>query len=182
MMTEVRRQTNERRSSPNSAKVGRPVMHQMAEYGDEICEWIANGKTLRAYCRQKGKPNWVTIYRWKAQDEKFARRLAEARDLGEDAIVQECFAIADTPMIGKRVKEGPHGTEITRQDMLGHRKLQIWTRLQLLAKWNPTKYGDRTTLAGDKDNPLIPQQMSDEERAAKITAILNAATSRKNGK
>ena len=85
-------------------------------------------------------------------------------------------------MVGKRVKEGPDGTEITREDMLGHRKLQIWTRLQLLAKWNPTKYGDRTTLAGDKNNPLIPQQMSDEERAAKIAAILNAANSRKNGK
>jgi hypothetical protein len=86
-------------------------MYQMAEYGHEICEWIANGKTLRAY-------------RWKAQDEEFARRLAEARDLGEDAIAQECLQIADTPMIGKRMKDGPAGKETTREDMLGHRKLR----------------------------------------------------------
>jgi hypothetical protein len=155
-------------------------MHKLTEYADEICGWIANGKTLRAYCRRKGKPNWVTIYRWKEQDEEFAKRLAEARDLGEDAIAQECLAIADTPMFGKRVKEGRDGTEITREDMLGHRKLQIWTRLQLLAKWNPTKYGDRTTLVGDKDNPLVPRQLSDEERAAKITAILETARKRVN--
>lgn len=159
--------------------MGRPLVYQMRDYADEICEWIANGQTLRAYCRQRGKPNWVTIYGWKAKDEEFARRLTEARDLGEDAIAQECLAIADTPMIGKRVKDGPGGTETTREDMLGHRKLQIWTRLQLLAKWNPTKYGDRTTLAGDRDNPLIPRQLSDEERAAKIAAILNSARTRK---
>jgi hypothetical protein len=114
-MTELRRRT------------GRRVMHQMADYADEICEWIANGKTLRAYCRQKRKPNWVTIYRWKAQDEEFARRLAEARDLGEDAIAQECLQIADTPMIGKRMKDGSAGKETTREDMLGHRKLRRGT-------------------------------------------------------
>ena len=44
----------------------KPVTHPMVDYADEICEWIANGKTLRAYCGQKGKPNWVTIYRWKS--------------------------------------------------------------------------------------------------------------------
>ena len=27
-------------------------------------------------------------------------------------------------------------------------------KLKLLAKWNPKKYGDRTVIAGDKDNPL----------------------------
>ena len=38
--------------------------------------------------------------------------------------------------------------------MLGHRKLQIETRLKLLAKWNPKKYGDRVTMAGDAENPM----------------------------
>jgi len=43
---------------------------------------------------------------------------------------------------------------VTTEDMLGHRKLQIETRLKLLAKWNPKKYGDRVTMAGDAENPL----------------------------
>jgi hypothetical protein len=43
---------------------------------------------------------------------------------------------------------------ITEEDMLGHRKLQIETRLKLLAKFHPTKYGDKVMLAGDKENPL----------------------------
>jgi len=34
------------------------------------------------------------------------------------------------------------------------RKNQIETRLKLLAKWNPRKYGDKTVLAGDPDAPV----------------------------
>ena len=30
--------------------------------------------------------------------------------------------------------------------MLGHRKLQIETRLKLLAKWDPKRYGDKVDL------------------------------------
>jgi hypothetical protein len=41
--------------------------------------------------------------------------------------------------------------------MLGHRKLQIETRLKLLAKFNPKKYGDRQILAGDPDSPFEVQ-------------------------
>ena len=36
--------------------------------------------------------------------------------------------------------------KIKREDMLGHRKLQIETRLKLLAKWNPKKWGDKQTI------------------------------------
>ena len=32
-------------------------------YATEVCEWIAQGKTLRSYCRQDGKPSRETIDR-----------------------------------------------------------------------------------------------------------------------
>jgi hypothetical protein len=38
--------------------------------------------------------------------------------------------------------------------MLGHRKMQIETRLKLLACWNPKKYGNKVALGGDADNPI----------------------------
>ena len=63
--------------------------------------------------------------------------------------------IADTPVVGEETTEKANGdTETRKGDMLGHRKLQIETRLKLLAKWDPKRYGERTTLAGDPDNPL----------------------------
>ena len=33
-------------------------------------------------------------------------------------------------------------------------KLRAWARLQLLAKWQPKKYGDKLELTGDGSNPV----------------------------
>jgi hypothetical protein len=41
-------------------------------------------------------------------------------------------------------------------------KLRIETRLKLLAKWNPKRYGDKMTLAGDPDAPLASQGATPE--------------------
>lgn len=78
-------------------------------------------------------------------DPDFATRFARARERGADAIAQEALEIADTPVEGVR-KEigGKDGPKEIYEDMLGHRKLQVETRLKLLAKWFPQKYGDKT--------------------------------------
>jgi hypothetical protein len=57
-------------------------------------------------------------------------------------------------MMGQIQTMDDKGSTIRTEDMLGHRKLQIETRLKLLAKWNPKKYGDRVAVAGDAENPL----------------------------
>jgi hypothetical protein len=69
--------------------------------------------------------------------------IARAREEGFDAIAAECLEIADTPLVGAKIKKRGDGIEETREDMLGHRKLQIETRLKLLAKWDPKRYGDK---------------------------------------
>lgn len=78
-------------------------------------------------------------------DPEFATRFARARERGADAIAHEALEIADNPVEGVRTETGgKDGTKEIREDMLGHRKLQIETRLKLLAKWFPQKYGDKT--------------------------------------
>jgi hypothetical protein len=90
-----------------------------------------------------------------ARDETLSAAIARARDIGYDKMAEECLQIADTPVEGRKIVETDDGKVMyTREDMLGHRKLQIETRLKLLAKFNPKKYGDRAILAGDADNPL----------------------------
>jgi hypothetical protein len=113
---------------------------------DEICERLSIGEPLRQICRDEHMPSWVNVYRWIKQDEALALRIAQARELGFDAIAEEAMSIADTPVEGETTKTTETGTEVTRADMLGHRKLQIETRLKLLAKWSPKKYGDSTRL------------------------------------
>jgi hypothetical protein len=81
-----------------------------------------------------------------AKDEEFAKRFAHAREIGFDVIAEETLAIANTPVEGVRIEETDIGTKTVKEDALGHRKLQIETRLKLLAKWNPKKYGDKLDL------------------------------------
>lgn len=115
------------------------------DIADKICARIACGETLRAICREDGFPSHTTVYTWLDEQPEFALRFGRARAQGEDVIAQECLAIADTPVEGVETTVKPDGSvEEKRGDMLGHRKLQIETRLKLLAKWNPKKYGDKT--------------------------------------
>lgn len=110
---------------------------------DEIVERISKGETMREICREENMPVWQSVYRWMESDEDFKRRIAGAREMGFDAIAQDCLRIADTPIVGVRTMVDGRGETITREDMLGHRKLQVETRLKLLSKWDPKRYGDR---------------------------------------
>lgn len=124
-------------------KGGRPREAVPQDKAKAIVEWISEGKTLRDWCRQNGV-GFTTVYDWMAKDQQFAGDIARARETGEEVIAQECMAIADSPLIGEEITQKDNGgIEIKRSDMLGHRKLQIETRLKLLAKWNPKKWGDR---------------------------------------
>jgi terminase small subunit-like protein len=127
------------------------------ELQEELLDWIASGQTLRAFCRQPNKPAWRTVYTWLEADADFAARIARARDLGADAIAEEALSIADTPLEGVVTTTDEDGTKTVTEDMLGHRKLQVETRLKLLAKWNPKKYGDKIdhTLTGKNGGPIV---------------------------
>ncbi len=116
------------------------------ETADAIVHWIAEGKPLREFCRQNDV-KWRTVYDWLEAQPDFATRFARARNVGADAIAEQALEIADTPLEGVRTETttGEEGiTKEVREDMLGHRKLQVETRLKLLAKWFPQKYGDKT--------------------------------------
>ena len=143
-------------------KIGRPSKYT-PELADEICQRLSNGEPLRQICRDDHMPAWQKIYEWMAKDEKLSGAIAHARDLGYDAMAEECLIIADTPKFGQTQVMTDKGSSTTVEDMLGHRKLQIETRLKLLAKFNPKKYGERVQLAGSKDEPL--------EVNAKIEAV-----------
>jgi hypothetical protein len=158
-------------------KTGRPTKYSL-EIAHEICERLSDGEPLRQICRSDGMPAWRTVYDWIYRDDALgvegaglSAAIAHARDIGYDAIAEDLLNIADTPLMGEEETSSANGLTITRKDMLGHRKLQIETRLKLLAKWNPKKYGERTTLAGDKENPLQIDSNVDEKFAAMITNL-----------
>lgn len=119
-------------SASQPRKIGRPVEPINREIADQVVDWISQGKTLREFCRQPGNPSFVTVYEWLAKDEEFAVRFAHARETGHEVLAQECAAIADENCID--------------QVDVGRNRLRIETRLKLLAKWNPKKWGEKQSV------------------------------------
>ena len=137
---------------------GRPIEEVPVDIAAEVLHWLGEGKTLRAYCRQEGKPSYRAIYRWLDKDEEFSSRFAQARDLGEDVIAQECLAIADDES-----KDVYGELELPNNVAVNRAKLRIETRLKLLAKWNPKKYGDKIMHQGDESQPLVVRHIGKGE-------------------
>ncbi|WP_369820963.1 terminase [Pseudorhodoferax sp. Leaf274] len=122
---------------------------------DAICSRLRTGEPMASICRDESMPAVRTVGDWKDANPAFAASIARAREEGFDALAAECLEIANTPLEGIESTTKPNGdVEEKRGDMLGHRKLQIETRLKLLAKWDPKRYGDKMQIAGDPDAPL----------------------------
>lgn len=99
-------------------------------------------------CSDEGMPSDRAVRYWIESKPDVASVIAHARESGFDVIANDCLNIADTPVQGEELKYNEAGELIERKvgDMLGHRKVQIETRLKLLAKWDPKRYGDKVDL------------------------------------
>jgi hypothetical protein len=146
------------------------------ELADQICDLVSNGVNLRKVCRMDGMPSWRTVYNWVVEHPEFASRLARAREMGYDALAEEALEIANTPHLGQKkvfssgAGEDEDSMTVTEDDMLGHRKLQIETRLKLLAVWDPKRYGNKVQLGGDGGNPIKVEAQVEAENL--LSAIL----------
>ena len=95
-------------------------------------------------CRDDHIPHRATIHRWIMDDvHGFRDSYTRARELGLDVMADEILEIANTPVEGVRREESEDGYKVVREDMLGHRRLQVDARKWLLAKLAPKKYGDK---------------------------------------
>lgn len=116
-----------------------------------ICRRLAEGETLRSICRLPGMPAHSTVCGWAIGDgapSGFADRYARARSVGLDVLADEILDIANQPQTGEIITENDRGREIRKEDMLGHRRLQIDARKWLLSKLRPDRYGDRMAVEG----------------------------------
>lgn len=129
------------RKKPRVRKPSAAPANQPAAWLDDLCEWLSNGKTLREFCRQPGRPNFQRIYDAIDLDPVAAGRVARARDIGHDVIADECGAIADDA--SNDWMDTRNGPQINAEHVQ-RSKLRIETRLKLLACWNPKKYGNKT--------------------------------------
>ena len=136
------------------AKRGRPTKRTDAICA-EIVERLAQGVPLAEICRADDMPGVQTVSDWMSADPEFSVRIARARDIGYDRIAVDALRIADTPIQGIiEVEEADGSVKLTKKDAIEHRRLQVDTRLKLLAKWCPKRYGERLQHSGDPDAPI----------------------------
>jgi hypothetical protein len=158
--------------------IGRPSSYDPV-VAEQICELLSEGVPLREICRMEGMPPWRNIYFWMARDPDLSAHIARAREVGYDNIAEECLHIADTPQLGEEVSEntdekGIKTVTVKKVDMLGHRKLQIETRLKLLAKWS-NKYSDKTVITGDPNGAPIKTEEAGSGRLYELIRNMEMA-------
>lgn len=134
---------------------GKPTVFTPA-IGRRILDGLCKGMPLTILCVAEDMPGYDTVRDWAAADPLFYVALTRARNAGFDQIALDALAIADTPMEGEIITDKADGGGNRRADMLGHRRLQVETRLKLLEKWDPTRYGRKNTreVSGSAGGPV----------------------------
>tara|TARA_Y100001972_G_scaffold42161_1_gene52022 strand:+ start:133 stop:618 length:486 start_codon:yes stop_codon:yes gene_type:complete len=135
-------------------KLGRPKINLKAspykETIEEVLFWISSGQTLRAYCRQKNKPCYATIYSWMNipdcnESEEFSKRFVHARERGAEMIGESILESLNEPprMIGEDDQRiDPAWVQLKR--------VKADVTLRLLSKWS-SRYSDKV-IGIDKAN------------------------------
>lgn len=110
------------------------------DMGAEICRRVADGENLRRLSALPAFPSRDTIYNWLNSEKSFADQYARARELRADSRNEEIDEIR------QKLTNGQISSDVAR--------VAIDSLRWQAGKEKPKVYGERMTLAGDKENPL----------------------------
>ncbi|MDH0114064.1 terminase small subunit protein [Rhizobium pusense] len=146
--------------------MARPSSYSV-EVADTICERLAEGKSLNSICASDDMPHKATVFRWLSSHDEFRDQYARAREAQADVLFDEILDIANTPIEGTKTKLDKDGevVEISKGDMIEHRRLQIDARKWMAGKLRPKVYGDKldVDLTGALDFVVNAKPMTEEE-------------------
>lgn len=172
--------TNKKPDTPVKPKlpVGRPSKNT-PELRTEICERLSKGEPLAQICRDSWMPHDSVVRDWMRADPAFSLAIAGARERGFDVIAQDCLAIADdarNDYMTKLAEDGDEKAMAYDAEHVQRSKLRIETRLKLLAKWDPKRYGERQQV---DVNDVTPRSIEDVR--ARLAALTVKARAQKTG-
>jgi hypothetical protein len=119
-----------------------------------------------------------TVYDWLRADPDAQEAVRLARDLGFDWLAHECLKIADDT--SQDVVFDGEGVPHSNRTAVLRAKVRIWTRLQLLSRWDPSRYGAARTVKVEGEvqtvtrHTIDPALLSPEQRDA-LRSLLDYA-------
>ena len=146
---------------------GQPTKYS-PELAAEILTRIAEGESLHKITKEAGMPSHSSVYLWLMLYPDFSDKYACAREEQAETLADEIVAIADEPPAEVIDDKGVSRTD---SGWVTWQKNRVDARKWVAAKLKPKKYGERTTLAGDKDNPVEVNGNSDEFFKAVLTNL-----------
>lgn len=165
----AKKATARKKAAPK--KNGRPTKRTQAVVWT-IIEKLSQGIPLTQICAPEKMPGVRTVYDWMDADPVLSAAIARARDMGFDALAEEALEIADDGTNDYVTRKNADGTEYEafNAEHVQRSKLRVETRLKLLAKWNPKKYGDKldVTSGGEK----IQREAGETEKFSRLAALM----------
>lgn len=165
--------TEEQQEQPPKRRRGRPKKSEAEklkkrpqlyteDLADEICMWLASGKSLARYCKIDGNVSYATIQRWiwkghKWYREDFHKRYEEARRQQAQFMIDQIVDIADdgtNDFIELTAKDGKKTYRLDAEH-LGRSKLRVDTRQWIAKNLLPKIYGDKVGLKVDEESGPI---------------------------
>lgn len=137
---------------PMDPKTGRVL--KSPELLEALCNYVVQGGMLLTFSQHVGVSR-STLYGWCSKDPEWKAAVAKAKEQGVDALAEEALTIATETLMVEDVYEryDKNGNLLSvdkkKGDAVHARKLAVSTRLELLKKWAPEKYGDKVEAKSD---------------------------------
>ncbi len=153
---------------------GRPSIFT-PELSEIILQRVADGESIRSICRDDAMPSLSAFFRWIVEKPEFKEQYDTATDVRAETIFEEALEIADTVLIGEKVKTSGEGdtlkTETQTGDMVDRARLKVDTRKWFLSKLKPKRFGEKLDLnhSGNLEIGLTDRLKEARERAANRT-------------
>lgn len=148
-----------KKPGPPKGTGGRPSIYS-PELIATILARISNGDSLRKITSTEGMPSMDTVWKWLIKYPNFAEQYARAREEQAETYADEIIAIIDEQP--QQIVDDK-GVARTDSGWVSWQRNRVDTRKWVASKLKPKKFGDRTTLAGDSEAPVVVQNQTTDE-------------------
>lgn len=153
-----------------------PAREGLTDVQMTICRRLMEGESMVAICRDDGMPARSTVFEWLATQPEFQRAYILAKQLLAETFADEIVAISDD---ASRDWIETEDGKVLDHEHVQRSRLRVDSRKWLASKLAPKRYGDSASLRVGGLDAGADREMTDDERAVRLAAILSAAEKRR---